>query len=442
MRPRSVTTFLLVPSFVVPVVLAACVTDTPVNRSASDSGVPTSTAPTSTSLSDGAPPPVADGGGGADASTTCPAGFAECDGDPKTTCETDTRTSAAHCGACDRACGGTSTCQASDCQSEKLADGLNRPFGLAVAGARLLWHEPDVVRGCRADDCNTSKAVMADVMGTLTNQPTGNISARQIYVEGQSFYFSQCVSGSQNSCGVASCDIGGCKLTGTKFVAAVNENRRAAWITGANGMVFSHQGLDGLYRTDIAAKTVTYESKKYGVGDQVQSAYLVPQHFVYADDNASQANPVGGVFVCPATGCTAEPTRLLPPPVKTLFVTGTTAYVSSGGAAAATGSVTACNVTGCGGAGTLLATNQAYVSDIAADAKAVYWSTVGAASVETNATAVGTIMRCAKPCTGGPQKIADAQVNPVSVVIDNTYVYWLARGTTNGNNGSLWRKRR
>lgn len=425
--------FVLVPAFS----LAACVGDDPVGNT-TDSGVPSSTTPTGTTPTDGAAPPS---DGGADGATSCPTGFADCDGDPATVCETDTRSSAAHCGACARACGGSATCQAGDCQAEKLVDGLPRPFSITLAGQRVLWHQGDGIFGCRADDCSASKAIMVDVNVAAT-PPTGIGYPHHIYAEGQSFYFSQCAPGSNFDCGIASCDVGGCKLTGSSFVAASNTNRRASFVTGSAGSVFTFQGIDGLYRYDLAAKTVNYESSKYRIGEQLGGIHLGPQHLLFVDDNASQANPSGGLFVCPATGCTTAATRLLPPPVKYLAVAGTTAYVSSGGASAATGSVIACDAAGCGGAGTVLATNQAYVSDLAADAKNVYFATIGAQNVDTNVAAVGTVMRCTNPCTGGPQKVADGIVNPTSIAIDANYVYWLARGTSAGSTGSIWRKRR
>ena len=51
--------------------------------------------------------------------TACATGFGDCDGDTRTGCETDTRSTARHCGACGRACTApahaTATCSASTC---------------------------------------------------------------------------------------------------------------------------------------------------------------------------------------------------------------------------------------------------------------------------------------------------------------------------------------
>jgi hypothetical protein len=115
--------------------------------------------------------------------------------------------------------------------------------------------------------------------------------------------------------------------------------------------------------------------------------------------------------------------------------------VATGGANAGSGSVIACDTGGCSGAGTVVATNQAYVSDIAADTKDIVWTTTGAQNVDTNTAAVGTVMRCGIPCTT-PVKVAEAQVNPVAVQMDADYIFWVQRGTASSPNGSVWRKRR
>ncbi len=58
---------------------------------------------------------------------TCTAGFADCDGVDANGCEADTRTSAAHCGGCGRACApahGVGACAASTCALTRCDDGF------------------------------------------------------------------------------------------------------------------------------------------------------------------------------------------------------------------------------------------------------------------------------------------------------------------------------
>ena len=371
---------------------------------------------------------------------TCAGSTAECDGNASTVCETDLKTSQAHCGACGRSCG-TAQCQAGECEIERLVKDLSVPAGLELAGPRLLWQETELIRGCRAVDCNASKAAMVDV-GIAPATIVGGLSPRQIAVAGQAFFFSQCPSGSSFDCAVAGCDVGGCKLTGATYVTPPTGNRKAQLLVGGNGSIYTHQGIDGLYRTDLAAKTAT-PGNLYKIGDQLQAFYVDPQRALWLDDNASMANPVGGLFVCPAAGCTGAAVRLLPPPVRHLAVDKDIAYTTTGGSTAATASITACDVKGCGGAGSVLATNQPYPSDIVADGNAVYWTTVGAPSPVTNTAAVGTLLRCTLPsCAGGPTKIAEGLVNPTAVRVDATHVYWLERGLAAQATGQISRRRR
>lgn len=385
-----------------------------------------------------------DGSGGTDGASSCPAGFAECDGDPSTVCETDTRSSTTHCGACNRTCGGTATCAQSECSVERLKDGLNHPFALAVAGPRLVWYEgSDAVRGCRADDCGASTAILADVTASTVNGLNGSGSPRQIAVDGSNFYFSQCPTTTNTDCRISVCAVTGCKGLGPGFLAGANGYRRPLIVVGGPGAVYTHHGLDGLIRTDLVAKTESAVSGTYRVGEFVGAMHVDAQRFVWVDDNASQANPTGGVYVCPITGCTTTPTMLLPSPVRLIAFANDTAFTTTGGTNASKGSILGCAVTGCAGGGTVLAQNQAYTSDIAADGKAVYWTTTGAPDFKANSAAVGTVMRCALPsCAGGPVKIADQVLNPVSVRIDDNYVYWMSFGTPGGADGAVFRKRR
>lgn len=248
-----------------------------------------------------------------------------------------------------------------------------------------------------------------------------DLSPRQIAAGASDFYFHQCPSGSSFDCTVAKC-----ALIGLGAPASA---------------VFAHHPLDGLRRTEIADGGVTHPG--YGIGDYFGAMVADKDRFIWLDDNTSMANPTGGVYVCPIGGCTGAPTMLLGPPVKLLAYGGGRAVTSTGGTGASAGSVTACDVNGCGLAGDVLATNQAYVRDIVADDKDVYWVTAGNANVKSATTSVGTVMRCALPkCAGGPVKVADAQTNPVSVRLDATHVYWMTFGIAGSTNGAIFRRRR
>ena len=375
--------------------------------------------------------------GSEDGGITCPTGFGNCDGNAGNACETDLKITAAHCGACGRSCG-AATCENSECKTETIVSGLPQPFGLELAGLRLVWHEGLQISGCRIQDCASSKAVMVDVTGTVIVD--GTFSPNPIVVLNDKFYFSQCPS-ANTDCSPAECDIAGCKLTGAKYLMPAGQGyRRSQVLATKPGFIVGYSGLDGLYRVPVAGGAIGYENM-WNLGDGLQAIDYGPVDTVHIDPDASQANPVGGLFACPSTGCVGGRKRILPPPVRHLAVASGNAYTSSG--AAATSSIVECAIAGCQSAGTALATNQAYVSDVAADEKAVYWTTIGAANAKTNTAAVGTVMMCALPgCPGGPQKIADAVVNPSRVRIDKTHVYWVERGSPSAPTGAIYRKRR
>lgn len=402
---------------------------------------------------DGAMPPGEGGtpavdGGTADgpapeSGLVCAAGTGDCDVIVSNGCEVDLRTSNAHCGACQRTCGNVQ-CQAGECQTERLVTGLRDPMGLEVAGPRMLWYAEEAISGCRADDCSASKAIMVDVLGSML--PTGVNTPRQIAVVGPNFFFVQCPAGSNGDCGVAGCDLGGCKATGATYVSTDNQNRRATLLVAGAGSIFTHHGLDGLQRYDLTTRVKEYVGAKYAIQDQLQALHIDNLGSLMLDDNASQANPTGGLFACPAAGCAGmgagARVRLLPPPVKHLSFDKGFAYTSTGGNSA-TASITACNVKGCAGSGTVLATKQPYVSDLVAEGPAIYWTTVGAANPLTNTAPVGAVMRCLLPaCAGGPTRIAEGLLNPTSVRVEGPYVYWLERGAAGQGNGQISRRRR
>ena len=67
----------------------------------------------------------------------CATGFADCDGDAANGCETDTRTSASHCGACGRRCdppNATAVCGMGSCAVAACADGFGDCDGNATNG--------------------------------------------------------------------------------------------------------------------------------------------------------------------------------------------------------------------------------------------------------------------------------------------------------------------
>jgi hypothetical protein len=296
--------------------------------------------------------------------------------------------------------------------------------------------------GCTLGACTATAAILVDVVPSQYNPTPKLSSTHHIHVNSTNFYYVKCPNGSNSDCVPAQCPLTGCKNLGSTYVASPNGSRHATTLFGNSDAMYTWQGLDRLQKYTLPPPSSMPIPPSYYIQDYFGDGYFDGKHFIYLDDNASQANPTGGIYVCPPAGCTSQPASLVPSPVKHLAIANDVAFTATNktpGAAA----ILSCGIGGCGGAGDVLAQNQAYVSDIAADGKDVVWATVGAADATTNTAATGSIMRCPLPaCAGGPVVVADKIANPVGVQIDDDYIYWITYGTGATKNGTLSRRRR
>jgi hypothetical protein len=88
---------------------------------------------------------------------------------------------------------------------------------------------------------------------------------------------------------------------------------------------------------------------------------------------------------------------------------------------AAGGTVMKCAATGCGGAPTVLAMNQAVPMAIATDGTNVYWTNYGG----------GTVMKCGVGgCGAAPTTLMSGQAGPLGIAVDAQNVYWTDFGTS------------
>lgn len=385
--------------------------------------------------------PDGDGGSSSSGGNVCPEGFGNCDDSADGSCETNLRNDVDHCGRCARRCGGTATCNAGSCSIETVVDQLAQPFGLEVSGARAAWIERPALRGCLIEGCSTP-TVLHDLETVVGLRPF--VSSLQLAIVQNDLYFSRCTeTGSvPMDCGVARCELTGCKAFGPSFLGA-HTDRRASVLAAGPGAIFSYSNVlgNGLQRTDLASGTVTNFSVK--AVEYFQDFYTDTQDFVYVDDDAGMVQPTGGLYRCPSAGCvgSTQRQRLLPPPLKHLAVSNRVAFTSEGSPASSR--ILSCSLDDCENTIAVLAIAQPYVTAIAADATDVYWINAGTATPLTNTAAVGTLMRCSLPaCAGGPVTVAQGLVNPVSVRVDASYVYWMTYGRDTSPTGALMRQRR
>lgn len=90
---------------------------------------------------DGSAPPAPDGA--ADAGVDAP------------TCEADTSSDPANCGACGHACGG-GACTAGRCQPLEWYKAAAPPIALALTATRVVWAETNAVRSCQKSGCGSA----------------------------------------------------------------------------------------------------------------------------------------------------------------------------------------------------------------------------------------------------------------------------------------------
>ena len=104
---------------------------------------------------------------------TCTAGFADCDGAMGNGCETDTRVSANHCGGCGRACAlpnaTSSTCAASACAVATCAAGFGDCDGMAPNGCETDTRVAELHCGTCGRACIAGQACVAGACEALAS---------------------------------------------------------------------------------------------------------------------------------------------------------------------------------------------------------------------------------------------------------------------------------
>ncbi|MBK9263985.1 MAG: hypothetical protein IPM54_29810 [Polyangiaceae bacterium] len=99
----------------------------------------------------------------------CPTGFAECDGDPTTECETDT-TTLEHCGACDNACAAAPNanvaCEGGKCSIPSCTDGRENCDNFYENGCETNPSVSFEHCGACGNSCEAPQAITACVTGT------------------------------------------------------------------------------------------------------------------------------------------------------------------------------------------------------------------------------------------------------------------------------------
>ena len=159
---------------------------------------------------------------------------------------------------------------------------------------------------------------------------------------------------------------------------------------------------------------------------------------------------LGLVMRCGLAGCNNAPTVLVSD-AAALYSLGpialddTNVYFGHGlfadGSIEHPGEIMVCAKTGCGDHPAVLATGVDRPVSIATDGTDVYWAELVTSDLNSSGPGPGMIRRCSVAgCNDTPTMIAAGLAEPISVAVDDQYVYWTESGASNtGNDGRIWR---
>ena len=319
----------------------------------------------------------------------CDAGFADCNGDPSDGCEADLANDPNHCQACGHGCGRERDCFQASCVS--ILGAAPAAFvgadALVVSGSDLYWSTPGV-----------------DAKGEIARVP---------------------LSG-----GVV-----------TPVVDGLGWPERLH--TSGGWLVWSDIVSPGIYRRDLkgGAVVVVWEPSS-GETPHVLDVDADVIYFTTGSDVRSIPT-TGGVPVLLASGFTH---------VSAGHLQGGVLYASDLGPEIeqmSNGLLVLGNPEGTirrvalpSGASEIVAAHLDTPVALTTSATTLYWTEAGSlhtyddAGTSKNAGTLGRVMRASLDGTS-PIVIADQQIQPVDVAVDDSHVYWAAAGTVGGKQPEL-----
>jgi hypothetical protein len=320
--------------------------------------------------------------------STCNAGFGDCDRVEANGCETSLSADSKNCGACGRDCRG-GTCMNGVCPPVVLAQTADGPYGMTSDATTIYWasHASSSIWACEKTGCPNGARKVATVTGT-----TYFVSSDDANV-----YFNSNSGDAMYRCPKAGCV-------------------QATLLTSANAPTLSvvHQGNvywstnDGFVRS-VPVDAVNATSTTPGSGLVDPAALLVDGSYIYV----ALRSP-GKVVRIPLVGGNPEDvaTSLSSPQSLAMDSSGLYIGTSTGEIKRTVNGVTTTFATGPGPVG--------FAIKLTADD--VYW---------TASSANGAVLTAPK-ATGITRVMAPNQAKPQALIVDETAVYW-----TNDGDGTV-----
>lgn len=411
LRLRSVPAVLALPALLLALASApACTGDDPTvtGTTGADGG------DASTGTTDG--PSSSDTSVPGDANApACKAPLADCNGDG--TCDTSIDNDPKNCGACGHDCGG-GTCGGGKCQPQTLMDKLANPVSLAVNTTALVVLSDGGPRVCAKAGCGGAPSTALASGETIANGP------HTIFIDEQNaFWLGRTTPSTQFE--VRKCAVAGCGLAPTVF----DDAQLGTEMHGEGNLMLRYDPTGNVTKLTLDDSV----AKQYlGSGTVAPALYFTLAGGKMAFSNSDGATG-GARGVYYGDFANVVPTRIMNEG-RYVAIQGGVVYASRS-ADATYDAIYGCAIGGCGGVGAALGgtgpgIQTGKILAMKADASGLYW-------VERIGT-VGRIMRCALPaCPGGPQVLAASQDQPVAIVTDAGFVYWVNAGS--GTNGTVAR---
>jgi hypothetical protein len=393
--------------------VGACTGDDPAfTRTGDRDGGPPS------SGTDGSTPPSSEGGAPPDGAPSCSAPLADCNGDGA--CETSLENDPKNCGACGHDCGAGASCAAKTCQPATLAKNLAGAVSAAINATALVVLKAGGPGVCPKDGCGVSGPV------DLVSGEYVPAEPHTIYVDAESAYWlgKQTAAGAQYE--LRKCAISGCALAPT----SIDDAQLGGEMRGEGKTILRYDSTGGLTKiyTDGSSPKEYLDLAKRSSSSRFA---LSAGKMAFSDtDGATDGN--AGVWF--GDFANVNPTKIMNVGRMVAITDGN--VFASRPVDATYDAIYVCAFAGCGGVGanfggTGAAAGTGKIVDMAADASGVYW-------VETIGE-VGRVMRCALPsCAEGPKVLAAAQDKPVSIALDDRFVYWVNAGAS-ANSGAVLR---
>ncbi len=306
-----------------------------------------------------------------------------------------------HCGQCGRACGGGG-CNAGRCEPVIITTGLVDPTDIAVSPTEVFVNADGVVRKCAKTGCpsttplwsgNTKSVRGPHMLGTDLNYA----------------YFAVDLSSNRYP---YRCSLAGCAASPEQIVVTPAPNSSNFETFTLEGGSFLFTGTyTGVREVPLAggAGGRTY-SNSAGTGVAGANASFV----VWSDKFGS------GVRQCAraGAGCMASSNLIgLVTTTELIVVADRAIFAVSDGAGS---KIQACNVAGCSGAPTTIATlPNEEVTGLAADITGIYWTT------STNTDGAVKACKVLGGCGATPLVLATGQRKPIGIALDQGFVYWV-----------------